>query len=281
MSGNQWWKHVTQLRDIKDGTILNHQIAKQQLVYVLTIAIQNSILPDVIAQIVLNFLVNEELYKQANNDELGFALKTFLLSPTQKLSNVGSKKTRLWQANYKKCVGIEFKLKKDITICGIELDVFFGGVQCYAVLSGYKRNKNKSLRETKRNVYDNEFIYKLIPCDHRQKCNKRSRNSSEMIFTEINDLNHGGLKLLAKNRMYKLGFIVSDGFYCNKYIDVKALNKQNIFAKPEDIKDIEWRLLNKSRLLGGQCTYFRQGIIEEDGTSNALKWIPKIRFLTF
>merc|ERR1712154_197396 len=111
---------------------------------------------------------------------------------------------------------------------------------------------------------------------HSENCNGKT----QMIFTEINKLNHGGLQLSAKNTMYKLGFIISDGFYCNHYMNLKKVNK-NDFTINENIKCVHWRLLNKAKLLGKQSTFYGEGLIEEDGTSNTLKWFPTMRFLTF
>jgi len=285
MSGPKWWKQTTQLRDIKDPSILNHQIARQQLVSILNRAIQHSTLPEVLARIILTFVITERDFKDANNNKLQFKLYHIPLSPQYIRTQSGRDPSpKVWKANYKYCLGMDFKLHQNTTICGVELVCNFGGVQCYAVLAGYLKTKEKSV-ENGKSVYKQVFSYKLVPSDHRQKAysvGASGGRKTQMIFTEIDDMNNGGLVLSSKNMIYRLGFVISDNYFVRKHVNFgKWTKKQNKAVLHENIKCALYRMVHLQKLLGKKNTYFGEGSVEDDGGLTSLNWFPVMGLLTF
>ena len=138
------------------------------------------------------------------------------------------------------CLGMIFEMKEDIdfTIYGIELFMHFDGIDCYGILA----------------QFENQSVHKLEIAEITEKGTRFRFKENQCIH-------------LIPNKTYKLGFVISDGYYCNNYyhkddcsIDYRIHPKRVLF-----------QMLNTSKLLSSRKTNHKDG--------ECMKWFPKWTFI--
>eukprot|EP01083_Nonionella_stella_P185362 675731_1 len=195
--------------------------------------------------------------------------------------------TKLWHANFKKCLGIEFELHSDECLTAIELNFSFGGIKCHGLLSSYISNKHtfdliSAYWIRTHNVHIPYHVYpqtmidlmsQHADCDDRYKSRgspmKLVPNHSKpnkTIFTPQKDV---AIKLSSKHMMYKLAFIISDGFYCNNY-----LIEQEKYSIHGNLKYIKFCMMNRY-LLHHKGREIHKGCGGEETSS----WFPSFAFI--
>ena len=153
---------------------------------------------------------------------------------------------KVWKARHAHCLGMIFEMKQDVDfiIYGIELRMHFGGVNCYGILAQFNQDHG----------FENQSVHKLEMAEITEEGTRFRFKDNQCIH-------------LIPNMKYKLGFVISDGHYCNNYYHKDDLDVDHRIHPHR----FSFKMLNTSKLLNSKTTNY------EDGEH--MDWFPKLKFI--
>ena len=193
-----------------------------------------------------------------------------------------NKMFKIWPANYRSCIGIEFQVKRDMDLSAFELNLHFGSVKCHAVFSSYISMEYSfetvaSHWTRSENVYVPHELIQMIS-DFANVHGGYTKHQSIRLDRDylhrhkesFSSKQHPIIRLRANRMLYKLAFIISDNFYCTEYISEK--DKHTIDA---NLAHIRFDMMSRGEINNRKSKREPIGLTKY----STVDWFPTIAFV--